>query len=349
MTKPVLHVVNIPHTGLKKGKYNQCAFTEKTRKFCHMMTNLGYKVYVYANDENDTPAELVTCITSAQQKYFLGEEDWYKEGAIYKMPFDKNLPIWKLFNQNVIYNILERAKGGDLVLYLTGNTQQEIQRALPGLKHIEYGIGYTGIWNTPYKVFESYAWLHYNYGRFTIPDYERHNYTVIPNYFEVEDFPFSDKKEDYLLFMARPIPSKGLTAVMAIAAMGHKVKVAGAIPVEGKNIEYVGYADEKLRGELMSNAKALLSPTLNVEPFGGVAVEAMICGTPVIASPWGAFVETVEDGKTGFLCSNLNEMVSALGKVDNLNHKYISDRARGLYSTEVVAKQYDAYFKKIAS
>ena len=345
--KPTLHVVNLPHTGLKKGKYNNCAFTEKTRKFCEMMAD-KYKIYVYANDENDTPAELVTCITTAQQKYFLGDEEWYKEGAIYKMPFDRKLPIWKIFNDNVISQLKKRLQPNDLILYLTGNTQQEIQKAFPEHKHVEYGIGYYGIWNTAYKVFESYAWMHHTYGRVSIPDWERRNCTVIPNYFEVKDFPFVEKKDDYFLFMARPIPEKGLAAVISFAAAGHKVKVAGAIPVEGENIEWVGYADEKKRGELMSHAKALLSPTMYVEPFGGVAVEAMLCGTPVIATPWGAFTETIEHGKTGFLCNTLQEMIDCVPQLDDLDKKYIRDRAISKYSTETVSGMYDAFFKRIS-
>lgn len=343
-----LHVVNLPHTQVAKGKWGQCAYTAKCRKFCNMMSALGHEVILYASELNETPAELVTCITQEQQDYFLGDYDWYKQGAIYKMPYDKNMAIWKLFNKNVITELKKRVNSGDLVLYLTGNTQADIQRALPDLKHVEYGIGYYGIWNTRYKVFESYAWMHHLYGRFTIPDYERQNHAVIPNFFEVEDFPFSKKKEDYLLFMARPIPAKGLATVMSLAAEGYKIKVAGALPINGKNIEWVGYADEKKRGELMSHAKALLSPTLYVEPFGGVSVEAQLCGTPVIASRWGAFTENVEDGKTGFLVSDYNEIKEAVKKVDTLDKKYIRDRAVRLYSTENVAKMYDSYFKRIS-
>jgi glycosyltransferase involved in cell wall biosynthesis len=148
--------------------------------------------------------------------------------------------------------------------------------------------------------------------------------------------------------MARPIPAKGLAAVVSIASEGHKVKVAGAVPVEGTNVEWVGYANEKLRGELMSHAKALLSPTLYVEPFGGVAVEAQLCGTPVIASKWGAFTENIEDGKTGFLVSDYSELKEAVKKVDKLDRAYIRQRAIRLYSTETVAKQYEDYFKRIS-
>jgi glycosyltransferase involved in cell wall biosynthesis len=348
MNKLTFHLVGLPHTQVAKGKWGQCAFTAKIRKFANMMTDRGHDVYLYSSDLNEAKCkENIVCITKEQQDYFLGEEEWYKNGSIYMMPYDRKLPIWKLFNDNVTREIKKRIKPNDFILYTTGNTQQEIQKAFPNNKNVEFGIGYTGIWNTKYKIFESYAWMNYNYGRFTIPDYERPNYAVVPNYFEVDDFPASDKVEDYLLFMARPIPSKGLSYVMGLAADGNKVKVAGAVPVEGKNIEWVGYADEKKRGELMSHAKALLSVTLNVEPFGGVAVEAMLCGTPVIASRWGAFVETIEDGKTGFLVSDYNEIKEALKKVDSLDRKYIRERARRLYSTETVSKMYEDYFNRI--
>lgn len=350
MKKPTLHVIGLPHTQVAKGKWSQCAYTTKTVKFCRMMHKIGYPVTLYASDLNETPAELVTCITKEQQDYFLGEEDWYKAGRIYEMPYKSAHPAWKIFNQNVILSLSERLKEGDIICFLTGQTQREIQnRFMDKYKCVEYGIGYEGTWNTPYKVFESYAWRHYHYGRIGYNDWERQYHEVIPNYFEVEDFPFSEEKDDYLLFMARPIPAKGIAMAISLAnELNIKVKVAGAQKVEGRNIEWVGYADEKLRGELMSRARGLLSFSHHIEPFGGVSVEAQLCGTPVIASAWGGFTETVEHGKTGFLCRNYTEAKEAVVKLDSLDKKYIRERAVEKYSTETIAQMYDDYFIRIA-
>lgn len=347
MEKVTLHIISTPHVQTTN-EFNQCAYQQKSRRFCGMMKKQGYKTILYASEENEADCdELVTCITKAQQGFFFEEYDWWKKKQIYSIPYDPGLPYWSLFNKNVIKEMKKRIAPGDLICVLAGHTQREIGEAFPSNKTVEYGIGYTGI-HHQYKVFESYAWMHYLYGLHRVSDYMRHWDTVIPNYFDVSEFPYKRKKEDYLLFMARPIPAKGLASVIILGSMGHKIKVAGAQKIEGKNIEWVGYADAKMRGELMSNAKALLSPTLYVGPFEGVVAEAALCGTPAITTNWGCFHETVEQGRTGFRCYTVQEMDEAIKKAHTLNPKYIRDRAVGLWSTDAVGPQYDTYFKRIA-
>jgi len=104
---------------------------------------------------------------------------------------------------------------------------------------------------------------------------------------------------------------------------------------------------QKERSDLMRHAKCVIMPTQFTEPFGGVNVEAQMCGTPVISVNYGAFTETVEHGKTGFRCHTLGDFVQALKEVDKLDRKYIADRARSLYSLEAVGKMYDRVFQQI--
>jgi len=90
-------------------------------------------------------------------------------------------------------------------------------------------------------------------------------------------------------------------------------------------------------------------PTIYVEPFGSVAAEAQLCGTPVLSTDWGAMTETVQHGKTGFRCRMLAEFVAAARKVDRLDPAYIRRRALGLWSLDSVAKQYDYYFRRLST
>jgi glycosyltransferase involved in cell wall biosynthesis len=106
-------------------------------------------------------------------------------------------------------------------------------------------------------------------------------------------------------------------------------------------------ADFKLRGELMAGARALLAPTLGIEPFGGVAAEAQICGTPVITTDWGGFVDTVQHGMSGYRCRTMDEFVAAVYKVDSLDRSHISARARSLFADFNAAEKYEKYFKRI--
>ena len=342
-----LHLISLPHTQLTEKGYEQCAFTRKVRDFPAMMKPFGYETLVYASDKNETPAELVTCITSEQQEYFLSEYNWYKLGQYYKIPFNDELPIWRFFIKNVIKELKKRVNQDDIILISSPIYYKPIQREFPNVKVVEYGVGYPTVLS-PYRVFESEAWRNFCYGSNDIPDHQYANDAVIPNYYETKRFPVVTQKEDYLLFMARPIPSKGWAWIYLLGAQGHKIKVAGAQEVGGPNIEWVGYVDGEEKAKLIANAKALLSPTMYLEPFGGVAVEAQLCGTPVITTDWGCYKETVEHEKTGFRAKNLTEISQFIQRIPELDPKYIAKRARALYSTEVVGKMYDDYIKRLS-
>ena len=88
-------------------------------------------------------------------------------------------------------------------------------------------------------------------------------------------------------------------------------------------------------------------PTYYVGPFEGVAVEAMMCGTPVITTDWGVFAETVIQGKTGFRCRTLQEFVDAAEHVGELDAQAIRRHAVNNYSLEAIAPKYQAYFERL--
>ena len=353
--KPRLHVLSLPHTQTTR-EFNACAYTSKVRKLATMMTKEGYPVTLYASDENEAECnELVSCITRAEQHWHLKNEDWYRRGEVYGLPYDPEYPLWQFFNTRVCAALAERLADHDVICLATG-TQRPIVDAYPQHMSVETGVGYEGTCSQ-YRVFESYAWMHAVYGHqqgASAADGQFFD-AVIPNFFEPEDFPLSPASnnfEPYCLFMSRMTPRKGYDlAIEATRRASIKLIIAGVggDKPEAEHVEYAGLADSATRAELMGGATALLAPTHYLEPFGGVVVEAMLCGTPVITTDWGAFSENVQLGVDGFRCRTMAEFVQAIGAVKSLDRKQIHERAVERFSLAAVGPQYDRYFSRLQS
>jgi glycosyltransferase involved in cell wall biosynthesis len=144
----------------------------------------------------------------------------------------------------------------------------------------------------------------------------------------VDEYDFSETKDDYLLFLAKVKRSKkGVqTAIRVAKRCKRKLIVAGGVRRGSPAtwfpwhplIRPIGYVDGARKREVLSKASALLVPIRWEEPFGLTVVEAMLSGTPVIAFRRGAMPELVVDGVTGFLCDTEDEMVEAVGKVSEI-------------------------------
>ena len=115
------------------------------------------------------------------------------------------------------------------------------------------------------------------------------------------------------------------------------------------NIEYVPPIHGRDRSKFLNNAKAVLMPTRYVEPFGGVTVEAELCGTPVLGSSYGSFTETIEHSKTGFQCRTLGDYLAGLEQIENgnISRQYTRDFAVEHFDMYKLAHKYDAVFQQI--
>jgi glycosyltransferase involved in cell wall biosynthesis len=352
-----IHLVSLPHTETTKA-YSWCAFTEKNRKFSGMMHSLGYDVRLYAGEMNEAPCtEHIQLFSRAEQASFFGGYDWSRD--VYN---EWSGPAWDLFNARAIEAIRERAEPGDIFAMSMGYSQHSIAEALPYLWPVEVGIGYQGVW-APYRVFESYAWMHYLAAKATNDDI-RYFDTVIPNSFESVDFPLGEGKGEYALFVGRLIRRKGIQiAVETTERLGIDLVVAGQgvidagsnwlqgidIRIEADHVTHVGVVGPKERAELMGAAAFVMTPSIYLEPFCGVHVEAMMCGTPVVTTDWGAFTETYVHGVHGFRCRTLAEFVDAGRHSTDLDRSSIHDFAHHRYSTDHIRYHYDLYFKRLAT
>lgn len=310
-----------------------CAFTQKVRKFAEMMVPRGHEVIIYGDPEYDVnTTEYVPCYPSCNPPPF-------------------NPAAWGPFNQAALEEIRKRAEPKDFLGIMGGLCQKYLTDNL-NLLASEYGIGYAGCYHD-FKVFESYAWMHTVYGQQRGSDKADGSFfdAVIPAYFDKDDTVFQKEKEDYLLFIGRMTQRKGVqVAVDTAKHLGAKLLLAGAGEFEPEYGEVLGPVGPDERWKLMAGAKAVFAPTLYIEPFGCVAVEAQLCGTPAITTDWGAFVETVEDGVTGNRCRTLAEFVAAIENLDALaSSQEIRDRAVRLYTYDTLAPEYEKYFERLST
>jgi glycosyltransferase involved in cell wall biosynthesis len=224
--------------------------------------------------------------------------------------------------------------------------------AHPDLIAVEPGIGCTNEPCTKQSIFESHAVMNVVYGKY---NRSPHWYdAVIPNYFDPADFEFNPTPKDYFLFVGRIIESKGIgIAVEVTKRLGVKLLVAGQGDLAGvighvpDHVTVIGYVEPKARSELMRNAKALFAPTHYNEPFGGVMVESLFCGTPVITSDWGGFAENNLHGVTGYRCRTIEQFEWAAKNINTIDRKVCHEWAMKNFSLERIALMYEEYFETL--
>jgi glycosyltransferase involved in cell wall biosynthesis len=166
-------------------------------------------------------------------------------------------------------------------------------------------------------------------------------------------------KPSYLAFLGRVSPEKGLDRAIAIARMCHlPLKIAAKVDkadaeffehtirplLDSPQIEFVGEIDDARKPEFLSGAVALLTPIDWPEPFGLVMIEAMACGTPVVAFKRGSAPEIVENGVTGYTVEDVTSAAAAVNSAVNLPRDRIRQRFEERFSSRRMAKDYlEAY------
>jgi glycosyltransferase involved in cell wall biosynthesis len=187
------------------------------------------------------------------------------------------------------------------------------------------------------------------------------NLSVIHHGIDLDEYRLSTGPRRYFAFLGRIAPCKGVREAIDVAhRTGIPLKIAGEIQplfrrywetevrplVDGRNVEYVGEADLDGKNELLAGARALLFPIQWDEPFGLVMIEAMACGTPVLAIGRGSVPEVVDHGLTGWICRDVDEMAEA-ALTRRIDPVACRRRAEERFSVERLGDDYERLYDHI--
>jgi glycosyltransferase involved in cell wall biosynthesis len=177
-------------------------------------------------------------------------------------------------------------------------------------------------------------------------------------------YRFRDKPGSYLAFLGRISPEKRVDRAIEIAqGAGIPIKIAAKVDkadteyfqtikhlLDGENVEYIGEISDSEKDDFLGNALGLLFPINWPEPFGLVMIEAMACGTPVIACPCGSVPEIIEPGATGFIIQDTDEAVEAVKEIPGLSRKRCRHTFEQRFTASRMARDYvEAYQQLIAA
>lgn len=360
-----LHIPAIPHT-ITRLDFSHCAFTGKVLRFPEMMTSRGFEVYHYGVEGSEVKATRdIQLMTNAEWKewrirsllHFKPEMTRETAAAALEDPtkFIGDLchaqaPIFIEFNRRLREELPKHYRSKATDLFCMPLFRYPAVDGL-NLAIVESGIGYPNS-GYDFRIFESHAWMHRHLG----DDKGRNYWFVVPNYFDARHWPLSlTPKVDTVGFLGRIYDGKGCGEIVEIAKRMPHVRFVlcgqgdPSKYLVAPNIVYKPPIHGLERGEYMGSLTALLAPTSFVEPFCGVAVEAQLCGTPVITKDYGAQTETVENFKTGLRCHTLQDYCYGITMAVNgeFDRQYIHERAVRFYDMFNVARQYEYVFKTI--
>ena len=177
---------------------------------------------------------------------------------------------------------------------------------------------------------------------------------------DLAQFDFQPDPDDYLLFFGRMHPDKGVREAMEIArASGKKLILAGIVQdqdyfdhhvapnLNKDKATYIGSVGPVERNRLLGKARALLHPISFDEPFGLSVVEAMACGTPVIAFDRGSMPELIQSGESGFLVNTVAEAVDAVARIDTIDRAYCRRHVEKYFTVDRMIRDYTHVYETI--
>ena len=300
----------------------------------------GIDVVVYANGESTVDVEV---------RSLYPKSEWPLSGEIFSNVKDVNHGSWA---------VADASKNCDLV-------HVNNAPSLTTSRFVDLPFVYTV--HHPHEPGLSEFYSYYPHTHFvTISDFQRSMESMprmrtIHHGIKLEEYPYCEKKQPYLSFIGRLAPVKGPHIAIEIARKtGIPLKIAGEIQplfqsyyekevkphIDGKFVEYIGLADLPTKTELLGNSMAMLFPIQWNEPFGLVMIEAMACGTPVIALRAGSVPEVIRDGVSGHICEDAAQMAERVRnlKIDPLStHNHVREN----FSLEVMVAKYIKLYESL--
>jgi glycosyltransferase involved in cell wall biosynthesis len=210
--------------------------------------------------------------------------------------------------------------------------------------------------------YRDHRWWHVSASRASEATFPRHNSAgVIYHGIDVRSYPFRREAGSYLLFLGRMSPDKGPAMAIEVARRtGRPLLMAGKIGeyrsywesdvrplVDGRHVVYIGEVGPADKRVLLAHAEALLFPISWKEPFGLVMVEAMACGTPVVALHAGSVPEVIEPGVTGFVANAMNELAEAVEWVSLLDRRQIRKVTEQRFDAGRMAADYERLYRDV--
>ncbi len=304
---------------------------------CKGLTELGQEVVLFASNDSNTKAKLIPIVPQALR--------------LAKPPIEQDLPYITL----QIAKVLEQIDELDIVHnHIDFTPYPYINRSpCPWVTTLHGRLDYSDL---------KLLYQHYQHLPLASISYAQRKPLAHCNWvaniyhgIDIGMYTPNFSKGKYLAFLGRICEDKGTHKAIEIAKKtGIPLKIAAKIgphdqeffdkvikhQIDGKHIEFVGEITESEKSDFLSNAIALLTPIDWPEPFGLVVIESYACGTPVIGRPCGSLPEIVEDGKTGFLRSSLEDLIQSVYAAQELDRKYIYEFAQENFSYQRMASQY---------
>lgn len=329
----------------------------------------GHKVYFFA--PKGSKLEKVKIVSGGLESFYhLSQTKKGKKILGGEVQNEKMRNLWHQYLISLLFKVAKKERFDIIHLH-------PVERAMPlAFCHQEFPVVYTvhdplsewrkeifRLFQTKNQYFVSIS----NAQRNPAPDLNW--IATIYNGIDLKNFPFSREPKNYFLFVARIIPEKGLdVAVRITKKLKEKLLIIGPIedkkywnnkikPYLGKDTKYLGCITHNLLYKYYQNAKALLVPLQWEEPFGLTMIEAMACGTPVIAFKRGSVPEVIKNGKTGFVVSpfiknkkpNLDGFIKAIKKIDKIKREDCRNWVEKKFTVEKMVENYEKAFYKILS
>jgi len=193
-------------------------------------------------------------------------------------------------------------------------------------------------------------------------------WVIIPNGVPIEKYQFIPEVSSVapLVFLGRVERIKGAHIAIEVArktgrhliiagnyakeGKGYKYFIREILPhCDGKNIQYIGPVNDSQKNELLGKASALLFPIEWDEPFGITMVEALACGTPVIAFDRGAVPEVIQNGTDGFRCNTIEEMIESVGRIKDIDRKKCRETVEARFSSDVIIAEYLKLYEQLTN
>lgn len=304
------------------------------------LVDRGHQVTLFASGNSKTKAQKLISVKSEHYQGDYSEIHEYNNIAqAFKRSDDFDIIHCAVEHKSLIFADLVKTPSLHSVRY--GEFFQQERDLFREYRHLNY----VGISKSLKKVLPFINWKDFIY-----------------NGINYQDFKQSKEKGNYLLFLARVSPQKGIDIAIKVAKkLNMKLIIAGKISstdenflqknfypfIDGKQIIYLGEVLEEKKKKLLSQAYCLIQPNRVVEAFGNSVLEAMASAIPVVVYDQGAFKELIINGKTGYVVDNFKDLIKAVKNVQGINKQDCLQRVKDFFSLEKMVFSYENLYSKI--